>query len=177
MRSDFWLCNTSCHLLIPWLTLVRTRVGLEEQSWWRHYPGIHRASLKGCNVLWDCRLGRLYLPPPWRPPQCGYPVQLEILCWKQTLHMAEKHRGLLKGQLSVSPLINYWGSSSSQSNGSHLCCHRHANQLSALVQWGFCASERCNCVVLICLSLQQVTTSKEPPKQMLLFFSAIIWLL
>lgn len=96
MRSDFWLCNTSCHLLIPWLTLVRTRVGTEEQSWWRHYPGIHRASLKGCNVLWDCRLSRLYLPPPWRPPSVAilfswkYCVESRLSTWQKSTEACSK---------------------------------------------------------------------------------------
>lgn len=35
---------------------------------WGHYPGAHRASLKGCKVLWDSRLSRLYLLAPRQPP-------------------------------------------------------------------------------------------------------------
>lgn len=112
-----------------------------------------KASLKGCKVLRDCRLSRLYLlgPPAtpyvailFRPKRC---IERELCKSQKTAEAGSKD------QVCVSPLINDQSCPSSQPNGSHLCCHHHANQLSTLVWRGFCASEKCNCVVLICLRL------------------------
>lgn len=96
--------------------------------------------------------------PPCNP-QCDYPVQLKTLRWKLPLHEC---KGLLKGP-GLRPLINNESHPSSLPNGSHLCCHHHANQLSALVQAGFCASERFDYIRLISI-FDKTTTSKEPPK-------------
>lgn len=151
-----------------------------DSLWWelggRVSDGItraHSSSLKGCKVLWDRRRRCISSSPA--NPLCDYPVLLRTPCWKQASQFAEDSRRSSQRARSVWVLsLTARAAPHLNLNGSHLCCHHHANQLSTLLQWGFCASEKHDSVALIRLRLQQVSTSKDPPKKMLLFFSEII---
>lgn len=115
-----------------------------EGGTWGVFSGVN--TQMGCNILWDSRLTRLYLVALPCNPQCGYPVRSKALALKAS-SCGRAQRPAQRGPgVCPRPLINCWVRPSSCPNGSHLCCHHHANQLSTPVKAGFCASERYNCI-------------------------------
>lgn len=114
-----------------------------DSLWWelggRVSDGItraHSSSLKGCKVLWDRRRRCISSSPA--NPLCDYPVLLRTPCWKQASQFAEDSRRSSQRARSVWVLsLTARAAPHLNLNGSHLCCHHHANQLSTLLQWGF----------------------------------------